>query len=261
MTEPLSHPPTCYLFIDGVRYNDGCTPDELPTEPVALTDLRVVWGRPTSVDQPSPATAEFSILDLPGGVRFLNTMHMGSLVEVQAEATVYPDPTISTIDHSGFENYVVGAVPTSIRTNGAAYVVGDPVHSGTKATQIQPDNGARITTIIFPPRAFSSSASAWDDIPRTAFGQEWGYGASVFLKQHLGMWAKLATIRPVAFDDPSGKPYTYSILNDYGLVSDPSVDGWQDLLGKFIPPPYVWLGLAVEFNPTGPIWNMLSGGL
>src|SRR6478752_7954214 len=73
MTEPLSHPPTCYLFIDGVRYNDGCTPDELPTEPVALTDLRVVWGRPTSVDQPSPATAEFSILDLPGGVRFLDT--------------------------------------------------------------------------------------------------------------------------------------------------------------------------------------------
>lgn len=78
-------PATCELWIDGVRYADG-RPGEDDREPFALSDLTIRWGRDNTVDQPSPASCSFSIMDPPGGsVRFDATVALGSTVVVWTE--------------------------------------------------------------------------------------------------------------------------------------------------------------------------------
>lgn len=77
-------PVTCELWVDGARYADG-QPAEISTDPFALSGLRVVWGRSTTVDQPDAATCSFTIADPPGGaVRFDDTVKLGSTVVVYA---------------------------------------------------------------------------------------------------------------------------------------------------------------------------------
>lgn len=71
-------PATCELWVDGLPYQD--TPD--PTAPVALTELRVTWGRTSTLDQPEPSGCSFLVLDPPGGQRFDQGIKLGSVVKV-----------------------------------------------------------------------------------------------------------------------------------------------------------------------------------
>lgn len=241
---PLSLLPTCSVWIDGVRFADGCTPGETDTTPVALTDLKVVWGRDNTLDQPEPGTCSFQVLDVVGGVLFTDQLHIGTQVDVRAEATIYPDPTtpIFTYD-AGFEGMTVGAVPPSSVSGGAVTVSTEQAHTGTKSARLVPTG--RPQTVIFPPAPFGND-SAWDAVPRTFAGQTWRFGASIWLSQ-----AGYARIRPVGFTRPD--PSTAFRINGFDLLPDVATIGWQVLAGDVLPPPEVWLGVAVEL--TAPQWD------
>ena len=248
-----SLPPACYLYIDGERYNDGST-GEPAGEPVALTNLRVNWGRQTNLDQPSPTTISFSVLDEIGGQRFLDRLHIGAVVDVVAQATVYPDPTVSIIADPGFETAALSALTVNAT---AAIVTGNP-HSGVKSVRVDPVDGTRRAQVIFPPRAFTTNISGWDSVPRTAPGQTWHYGAAVWLGEFLAA-VQGATVYPVAFTSPTGQPGTFTVLPD--SVPASFAAGWQVLTGDVVPPAGSWLGVCVELWPTGPAWNQLPAGI
>lgn len=261
MTGPLSLPPACVLYVDGARFADG-QPGELDTEPVALTDLRVVWGRENSVDQPGPATCSFRVLDVGGGTRFDAVLTVGSRVEVRADAVLYPDPTLSTFLDPGFESAAVGSTPSTISTNATVTVTDQPVHTGTRAARVRPTRADRLVRVIFPPAPLSATndPAAWDTIPRTLPGTTWSYGAAVRVPTGL-FPAAAVRVRPVLFTAPWNATGTVTVLDD---VADPgTVDGagWRVDTGTLVPPADRWVGIAVDVFPTGPRWNQVPAGL
>jgi hypothetical protein len=251
---PLSLLPTCTLWVDGVRFADGSTPGELDTDPVALTDLKVVWGRDNTLDQPEPGTCTFTVLDVQGGKRFGNVLKIGSKVQVRADATIYPDPTVPVFAFdAGFEGMTVGAVPPSTR-QGCTFTVtaGGPPHTGTRAAVLSANPGEDAMSVIIPPAAYGS-ASAWDAIPRTKAGQTWQWGLSV-LAANLLLPTQRVEVRPVVFTAPNAAAavplYPQEVAIPIGAT------GWQTLLNSFVPPPEVWLGLMVSVRPAGGVqWD------
>ncbi len=249
MTESLL--PTCTVWIDGVRMADGCILDEIDTDPVVLTGLKVVWGRDNTIDQPEPGTAVFDVLDVGGGVRFVDVLHIGSKVEIRAEATIYPDPTIPVFTYdAGFEGMAVDSTPPSSATNTVVTVsAGGPPRTGIRSARIVASAyNTGPGSVIFPPGPFSASASAWDAIPRTFQGQTWQYGMSVLATQLFG-FAQTVRVRPVAFTAPNAASAT--VLTSFTLTAPYGTVGWSDLLSDFEPPEGVWLGLQVEITPAG----------
>jgi len=75
-------PATCELWVDGVRYADGAA--GVSRAPVALTDLRLIWGRDNRVDQPQPAQLAVKILDRGAGTHWDQTIGLGSAVTIWA---------------------------------------------------------------------------------------------------------------------------------------------------------------------------------
>lgn len=237
MTAPLSLPPSCVLYVDGVRYNDGQI-GENPLDPVALDDLKVVWGRPNSLDQPAPSTLTFTVLDQTGGQRFLDKLHIGAKVDVNAEAIIYPDPTVSTIPA------LLPGPSAGLSFTGSAAVC---------TAKTVPGYGSRMAWVNFPPAGYSSNPSAWDAIPRALAGQSWRLKVSVIFPGTLAGWRGYAAeIQPIAFVNPSGVgAYT---LPDQVTVTPANTAG--DLM--FVPPAGVWLGFQVRIYPTGPNWQDLN---
>jgi hypothetical protein len=260
VTAPTSSPPTCILIVDGVRYPDG-QPVEPVDDPVALTDLTITWGRSTTLDQPRPATCTFTVLDLPGGRRFADTIHVGSRVQVQSDATIYPDPTIPTIADPGFEAAAVDAVPSVIADNATARVVAAPVHAGARAVRLDPVNPARRMRVIFPPEPLSAThnPAAWDAVPRTLPGQSWRYGAAVRVPAAIAAVAGVI-LRPVTFTQPWAGPGV-TVLDQAAPDVAPDAAGWRVLSATVTPPAGVWLGVCVDVFPTGPTWDQAPPAL
>lgn len=241
MTAPLSLLPRCVVYVDGVRFADG-QPTEADDEPVALTDLQVVWGRNNTLDQPAPATCTFQVLDLPGGTRFGDVLHIGARISVRADATIYPDPTVSTIPT---------LIPGPI-LNGTA--TGSGTASNTLLA-VGPTGPALLVT--YPPRAYSLDPSAWDAVPRSLAGQAWRLKlAATFPPALLGWRNYAAELRGVAFTSPAGPGVA---LPDAQVLAAPAVgDAAFDL--TFVPPAGVWLGLQLRIYPVGPAWVDLGPG-
>lgn len=244
MTAPLSLPPDCALYVDGVRYQDGSLAGA--AEPVALTDLRVDWGRDNTLDQPGPTSCTFRILDEDGGQRFRDQLHMGSKIEVFANATIYPDPTISTITDPGFEARAAGTVLPG--DNVAAVVTAAKAHAGTRSVRIDAVDGLRLGRVVFPPAPYGGP-SAWDAVPRSKLGQTWRVGASVWRTGALADTARVF-LRPVAYTAPRAD--TATLLDPFEVTGAP--DGWVSAAQSFQPPAGVWLGVALEVYPWGPVW-------
>ena len=250
--------PTATVWIDGVRMADGCTNWETVTDPVVLTDLKVTWGRNNTLDQPEPGTAVFDVLDIGGGVRAVDLMHIGSLVQIKAEATIYPDPDVPIFTFNpGFEGMVVGATPPSV-TQGCTASVTDqgPPNTGTRAVRLEPSLAVPSgMSVIFPPSAFSASPSAWDAVPQTAQGQTWQAGLSVLLVNLL-LANQQVTVFPVSFTASTAASAVR--LTQHAVTLYPGASGWQDVLIDFEPPSGVWLGVGLEVRPAGgPSWDDL----
>ena len=258
MTAPTSFPPSCLLFVDGVRYADG-QPAEPDTEPVALTGLTVVWGRSTTIDQPAPASCTFTVLDRLGGDRFTARLGIGAWVQVRADATIYPDPTVPTLSDPGFEGSSVGSAPSVITSNARPVRVTDErAHTGVHAVRVDPHDAGRGVRVIFPPAPLSNDPAGWDDVPRTLPGQSWRYGAAVRAATALAAVAR-AQVHPVTFTQPwAGTERVLTLTAAAGPVDGA---GWAVHTGTITPPAGVWLGLAVDLYPTGPAWEDLPPAL
>ena len=256
---PVSAPPSCVLWIDGVRYADG-QPAELAADPVALTGLTVSWGRDTTIDQPSPASCAFTVLDRPGGARFTSRLRIGARVQVRADAVIYPDPTIPIVADPGFEAAPVGSTPSVITSNAAAVRVTTAVaHAGARSVRIDPADAGRLVRVIFPPAPLSAAhdPAAWDAVPRTLPGQSWAYGAAVRVAAALAPVAR-AQVHPVTFTQPWAG--TERVLTDTALPGAPAA-GWSTHAGRVTPAAGVWLGIAVDVFPTGPAWDDVDPAL
>jgi hypothetical protein len=249
VTAPASLPPSCVLWVDGARYADG-QPAEPVAEPVALTGLTVTWGRSTTIDQPAPATCVFEVLDRPGGNRFTGKLGIGSRVQVRADATVYPDPTVPIMPDPGFETAALSIIPT----NAAAAIQTAVKHAGTRAVRIDPLDPDRQVRVIFPPAPLSAGhdPAAWDAVPRTLPGQQWRYGAAVRVPTGLAAVAR-AQLHPVAFTQPWAG--SEQLLPGTATPGAPDGAGWSAHTGLVTPPAAVWLGVAVDIYPTGPAWD------
>lgn len=257
---PLSYPPACWLYVDGRRFADG-QPGEADSTPVALSGLAVTWGRSTTIDQPSPATLNFDVLDMQGGQKYLDVLRMGAPVAVVASATIYPDPTVSIVADPGFEALPIGPLPAAraLLNNARAAVESTMVHSGVRAVRVEPVNPFTGVTVILPPAPFSAATDAWAAIPRTSPGQSWRYGLNVALPGYIG-WTAVADVRPVYFTSPSADvapvlgtgraPYTAS-----------TVAGWRKYLGTDVPPADVWVGVALTIFPVTPAWDEINPAL
>ena len=230
MTGPVSAPPACTLWIDGVRYADG-QPAEPDGEPVALTGLRVIWGRDTTLDQPAPASCAFTVLDRPGGPRFTERLRIGSRVQVRADAVIYPDPSIPTIADPGFESAAVGSTP-STSTNNATVTVTADGRAGGNAAAIDPVDAGRGLRVVFPPAPFTLDPGGWDTVPRTLAGQTWRYGAAVRLPNGLADVARVI-VRPAVFTQPFAVAAVLDHAAGAGAL-DPA--GWRDYAALVTPP-------------------------
>jgi hypothetical protein len=226
------------LWVDGVRFPDGEFGSADPSTPIALDDLRVVWGRSNSLDQPHPATCSFTVLDRAGGQRYRDVLRIGAAIAVRADATIYPDPSVSTIP-ALLPGPVAGATVTGTATS--TTIIGrSPAHTDQQIS------------VIYPPAAYSADPSSWDAVPRAAAGQAWRLLATITLPAVFAGWSgHRAVVQPVAFSTPTGKGYQL-----LGAGQTLTASGTVDL--TFIPPAGVWLGLSVRFIPPGPAWSDLD---
>jgi hypothetical protein len=248
---------TCELWADTERVPDGSTPID-PLDPIALSGLRLTWGRSTTVDQPEASTCSFDVADLPGGQAFGELFRVGSPIRVTATGTTYPDPTVSTFRDPGFET---GSPITTGRVRATVARSTRRAHAGTHAAAIAPTVDAVPGTgvsAVFAPGAFVTTGTnpdAWDDIPKTLAGQRWSYGASVFVPTGMK-----ATLRPVLFDAPwSGSWRVVSAAAPLSVVGD---NAWHVVSGPVISDPGGWIGLQLTLLPhVGLAWDGLSAAL
>jgi hypothetical protein len=243
---PVTDPPSCSLWINGSRFADG-QPGENELDPVALTDLRVTWGRANAIDQPSPSTASFSVQDLAGGQSFLSVLKIGTRVDVRTDATIYPDPDQPMLPDPGFAAGV-----------GAAYAtagLGLTVASGVLV--VTPAEGVRYGTVYFPPAPLSNDPSAWNAVPRSKPGQTWKAGATITTTSDLGTIVQTATLKATYYRNPNGSDVTLSEPLGRATAATPgaNVVGPTD----WLPLDDYWIGLAVEININGPRWDDLDG--
>jgi hypothetical protein len=256
----VSAPPSCVLWIDGVRYADG-QPGEHDGDPVALTGLEVVWGRDTVIDQPAPASCTFTVLDRPGDPRFTSRLVIGARVQVRADAVIYPDPSVPIFTDPGFEAAPVGGPVSVITTNAAPVTVTTThTHGGLHAVRVDPVDAGRLVRVIFPPAPLSAShdPGAWDAVPRTLPGETWAYGAAVRVVTALSPVAR-AQVHPVTFTQPWAGTERVELKTADAGAADAA--GWSVHSALYTPPAGVWLGVAVDVYPTGPSWNDLPPAL
>jgi hypothetical protein len=244
-----SLPPQCLLYVDGARYADGSTGHD--TDPVALDDLVVQWGRTTILDQPAPASCTFRVLDLAGGPDFRTALYVGARVDVLASTVIYGDPTLSSFVDPGFESGAFGGSTAG----GTAAVVATAPHTGTKCLQLTPDTGSQNVTVTIPPAPFSANPVAWDPVPRAQAGQTWQLTAWVKLPQHLAAGSQAAYVQAVAFTHPDGR--APALLLPRVPVTGPAGTWVQVVIPDVVAPVDSWLGALVTVQPTGPAWDAL----
>lgn len=232
----------CVLYVGGARFADGSPGDNL-ANPTALSGLKVDWGRDTTVDQPDTATCTFQVMDRLGGDGFLGMLKTGLTVDVMAEGTVYPDPTESTFVDPGFETGIGGRVPTSA----TAALSTRRAYSGAQSLRVVPLIPGRTWTVQLAPGPFQAAGThpdAWDEITRTDDGQQWTYGATVFVPRGVRV-----TMRPILYTGPWAGSF-------HNVSSGPQVEvegdnDWHTLSGTFYPDePNAWVGVMVATWPT-----------
>lgn len=223
--------------------------DEDETAPTVLTDLSVTWGRPNSLDQPSPSTASFEVMDLAGGQGFAAQLHIGARIDVRTDATIYPDPTLEMVTDGGFE---LGTAAWVVK-NGTAVLDGSLVHGGSKALRISPKDGSKRVTVDVLPGPLSDDPSAWNGLPRAVIGQRWEYSGWINLANQLGVMNQKVTIKPVAYFNPDGRD-PLVVAGNAPQLGPNGPAGWVRTVGTFLPPDDAWMGLRIEIYPSGPAW-------
>ena len=222
--------PDIELWVDGVQFPDGCL--EAPAgAPYALTGLAVTWGREDILDQPSPASATFEVLDEVGGQRYLDAIHVGSLVRILANALLWAPADFPTIP-----------VPAPHRTYG-----GYLGYLGPTAV-MWPEPGSQFMYADVLPAPPSHDPDAWFEVPRSTAGQTWQLNISyAFVETAFLGWVR-----------PAGTVVAYPLLWESPDDTVPTVMDPIALTGTFVPPAGYWVGVRLRWTPTGPRWNQLT---
>jgi hypothetical protein len=240
------------VLVDGVRLADGA-PGDPQDAPTALSGLSVTWGRETTVDQPAPSSCAFTVADDPGGTSFADVLHVGSLVEVLAAGTVYPDPSESTFTDPGFEAAApnaTGAVNLTVARSTRR------AHAGVAAAALKVADRLKRGSVILAPAPFAAPGTdpgAWDAIPTTLPGQRWSLGASLFVPPGAAV-----RLRPALFTGPYAAAGHVLDVPGITVTGDPTTPTWRVVSGIVVPDVAgAWVGLAVEVWPTGLRWDQV----
>lgn len=238
------------LYVGGVRFADG-SPGDLPADPTALSGLSIIWGRDTTVDQPPPSTCSFSVMDAAGGTSFLDALHTGQTVEVEASSTFYPE-TRQAFRDPGFET---DPLAVAVTYNASATATDRAAHSGGRSLRLDPADATRAARVVLPPAPvvpYLTDPSAWDDVPTTSPGQVWQVGAWV-----LAPLGAVGSLAPVLFSGPWASAVSYP---DTAAAEFVGTGVWQ-----FVTAPFdvgsaagYWVGLDLTVYPTGQAWGDLD---
>ncbi len=178
--------------------------------PTVLSGAKVNWGRSTTVDQPGPSTAAFTVANVPGGpTGWLEALEIGARVDLWASGVFQGGLGDNTLTDPGFETWPVGPLPTSGPlaqvVAGTASVVTAPVSGGARAvSSIAPAPGRGATSVIrIPPAPFSADRTAWDHIRTLVTGE------SAWLSYAVRAPAGAQyTVAAWAYQSPSGQQGT-----------------------------------------------------
>lgn len=239
MTAALS----CEVWVDGQRLADTAT-EYLASTPTALAGLKVDWGRNTVIDQPETSTCGFQVRDKGGDADFLGLLHTGRPVTVWAAGDISAgnDPVDVAVD-GWFET----TTPTQrlyVDSTAGAVASTDDAFSGERALRLAAAAPAAVGYI--GPAPFSTAVDAWDDIPRTAAGQEWTVKLAVRRPA-----AYRATIAPWLPTSPTRGPAGALLA-----AKTVTADGWTIYtqtftVGAAAEAPNTWVGVAVTLDqPT-----------
>lgn len=245
-------PATCELWVDGTRYADGTGP-EAPEAPVALSGLRVTWGRTTTVDQPDPSTCSFVILDPAAGDRFDADLGLGSVVQVisavNGSRVLVFDGRVTDLDatHSpGLEGAIVQVVCSDAAADLDNRYVGDePWPQETvlaRATRVLDLTGAGYALQI-DPRPAAVLVSRQDVDRRGAYGllQDLAISSAAIVRASV-----TATGDPLVYlQDPTTRPALYALFqreaDNLWTVVDSSSTGHQLSANEVLQDPTHWL--------------------
>jgi hypothetical protein len=103
---------SCILFIDGVRVADTGA-QAVAGQPVALTGLKVAWGRDSTESQPDPSTCSFEVTQRPAlGTDVADLLAPGATVSVQA-AGLYAIASGQNLVDDPWMNWPADLVPSA----------------------------------------------------------------------------------------------------------------------------------------------------
>lgn len=255
----------CRVLIDGALLDDGCidwgTP---PSGPVvgqgvsAESGLTVTWGRETTVDQPRSSSCTFKIVDDAGGVTVLQTIEIGSRVDVFADAeissgtglTAFDDPSFSTQLRTTLSN------ATATRTQDAA------VDTGGWSAALTAINGSASAWVRFPPGTLQepgTNPAAWAHLPSTNPGETWQISVGVRVPQAMSV-----RLRPVYYSGPYANAATLGTASATMGTTGP---GFAVLSLTTAPGTSAqWVGFQIDilggttWENIGPIFDWTSAG-
>lgn len=236
---------TCILYLDGTRFADGSPGDDLAS-PVALSGLKVNWGRDSTMDQPGSSTCQFDVMDRAGGNSFTG-LTVGERVDVTASTWTYPDPSVSTMTDPGLETATWTGQPYGC----SAAVTSQRAASGSRSLVIRPGTGLS-WRFWRPPMPFADPGApgAWEAVPTTLPGQTWNVGAKVFVP--VGCYVRVS---PVVFTGPWAGSGAVDYENTVTIVGDGT---WKTASAPYSPKVAgAWLGVEINAfsGVQGPAWK------
>lgn len=235
----------CTVDVSGVRFNDGAGAPAGDPSAVILAGLSLIWGRPTTLDQPQAGTCTFSVADWTGTAGALDTLAVGATVDVNAAGVDYGAPSTGTFDDPEITRLTPITLPAAPgRTVAVALTA-----AGVSFTAA----GASLTYgfwAYFRPDDPSSNPSAWVAIPRMGAGQQWA--ARITGATPYGALCRLAI---AAYRTPGANPA--------GVfpVSSAPLSGAFDESIAFVPPAQyagMWAAVALETIAYA-TWTTLAG--
>ncbi len=231
---------TCELWIDGRRVPDGSTPGEPTTATVALSGLRVSWGRETTVDQPTPSQCTFDLIDYEGGTRFDAVVGLGSVVVVWAALDTDRRPVfagrVSDLDAS-FDEGADAAVCRVVVTDAVADLASRYVGAEPWGSQYTYARVAWILAAVgdpVPAVVNTGLDSAWLILSRMDVDRQAAQGLlfEVAVSAGLVMWSSVDSAgHPfLRFEDPTTRPSQSRFLPD---VDPGTGQPWTALVGPW----------------------------
>ena len=251
--------PDCWVEMNGTRFAD--TGDDLVAgTPTALSQLKVTWGRATTVDQPEPATCRFNVRDRSGGAGFLEVLDVGAAIDVWSSGDIGTGSPTETVVDGGFETSPLG--PAGNRASvyngiGTATIVASPVYVGARALDLAHGEPVFNASVVFrvPPAAFTPGDPAgWDAIPRFAFGSIWTM--TVAVRIGVGMRVQVGGVGLMSPEDADSWPGTigWRLFVGTGTWTVETFELRNNLWDE----PDVWAALQVNVNRIG-MWTDVAG--